>query len=59
MVGTSKAEFRAVKGNLEMVESGEKSGQKGVRMSSAMALALGAKVGDSVRYAALRAKKTE
>jgi hypothetical protein len=54
MVGTTKAEFRAVKGNLEVVESGEK---KGVRMSSAMALALGAKVGDSVRYAALRAKK--
>jgi arginine N-succinyltransferase len=54
MVGTTKAEFRAAKGSLEVVES---EGKKGVRMSSAMALALGARVGDMVRYAGLRAKK--
>ena len=50
MVGTVRPEFRAAKGNLQVTE-------KGVRVNSALALALGAKVGDQVRYAALRAKK--
>src|SRR5207245_982328 len=50
MVGTVRPEFRAGKGNLQIVE-------KGVRVNSAVALALGARVGDQVRYAALRAKK--
>jgi arginine N-succinyltransferase len=52
MVGTARPEFRAAKGNLEVVE-------KGVRVNSALALALGARVGDMVRYATLRAKKKE
>ena len=50
MVGTTRPEFRAAKGNLAITE-------KGVRINSALALALGARVGDQVRYAALRAKK--
>jgi arginine/ornithine N-succinyltransferase beta subunit len=52
MVGTAKPEFRAAKGNLMIVD-------KGVRINSALALALGARVGDQVRYAALRPKKKE
>src|SRR5205823_2755574 len=54
MVGTTKPEFRAAKGNLLVVESGEK---KGVRINSALALALGARVGDQVRFASLRPKR--
>ena len=50
MVGTARPEFRAAKGNLQVVE-------KGVRINSALALALGARVGDQVRFATLRAKK--
>ena len=50
MVGTARPEFRAAKGNLQIVE-------KGVRVNSALALALGARVGDQVRFASLRPKK--
>jgi arginine N-succinyltransferase len=52
MVGTAKPEFRAAKGNLQL-------GEKGVRINSALALALGARVGDQLRFAALRPKKKE
>jgi len=52
MVGTVRPEFRAAKGNLAITE-------KGVRINSALALALGARVGEQVRYAALRGKKKE
>jgi arginine/ornithine N-succinyltransferase beta subunit len=52
MVGTAKPEFRATKGNLQVTE-------KGVKVNSALALALGAKVGEQVRFAALRPKKKE
>jgi arginine N-succinyltransferase len=50
MVGTARPEFRAAKGNLEVRD-------KGVRISSAMALALGARVGEMVRWAGLRPKR--
>ncbi|HEV8604608.1 MAG TPA: arginine N-succinyltransferase, partial [Tepidisphaeraceae bacterium] len=52
MVGTAKPEFRAAKGNLAITD-------KGVRINSATALALNARVGDQVRFATLRPKKKE
>src|SRR3954471_1470682 len=52
MVGTTRPEFRAAKGNLAVAD-------KGVKINSALALALGARVGDQVRFASLRAKKKE
>src|SRR3954467_3592385 len=44
MVGTARPEFRAAKGNIQIAE-------KGVRINSALALALGARVGEQVRFA--------
>lgn len=52
IVATSKRDFRACKGPLEILKNG-------VRLSGATALALNVKVGDTVRFAALRPAKPE
>jgi len=48
IVSSPKKEFRACKGEIELVPTG------GVRLSSRTAMALNAKVGDSVRYITMR-----
>jgi arginine N-succinyltransferase len=47
IVSASKKEFRACKGEIELLPAG-------VRLSSRTAMALNAKVGDSVRYVTMR-----
>lgn len=51
VISAARKEFRACKGELELLPSG------GARLSSRTALALGAKVGDAVRFVTMRAAK--
>jgi len=51
IVSSARKEFRACKGEMELLPGG------GVRLSSRTAMALNAKVGEAVRYVAMRGRK--